>query len=378
MSDIFLSSGWPVTRQVSDHLKSLIRDRGLPRGAPLPSYRELSAELGVAYVTVKRAVDALVREGVVHRVPAKGCFVSVKLAPVKQQLTNIGLIAAGSRDHLFRANYVSEILRGIMLGAQPDIDVHLFSLNHDGLVQADQIGAKGVNGVLLLGVENDAYIRTLAEWGTPGVVVDYCAGSLPLDCVACDNKAGVHRAVQHLAELGHRRLAYIGPGTVQTVLVGGAEKVLISRSSDVSERHAEVACAAAACGLTLVEFAEGESGEGLSKAASARLLGLLRRSERPTAILTYDDTTALRLMELLDRHGVPVPGQVSVCAVAGASEVIYKGQPLTYCRFDFLNMGESAVKRLKLRCARRHEPPVIERTGCELIRGMSTGTPAKG
>jgi DNA-binding GntR family transcriptional regulator len=41
----------------------------------LPSITELTAQTGLAVGTVRRAVDILVKEGLVHTVPGRGAFV---------------------------------------------------------------------------------------------------------------------------------------------------------------------------------------------------------------------------------------------------------------------------------------------------------------
>ncbi len=60
--------------QVREYVRSLVSD-GVP-GTPAPSERELVAKFGVARMTVRQAMDALVIEGLLERVPGRGTFVA--------------------------------------------------------------------------------------------------------------------------------------------------------------------------------------------------------------------------------------------------------------------------------------------------------------
>ena len=42
----------------------------------LPGYRVLAKEYGYSYLTIRHAINELVREGFLYRVPRKGTFVS--------------------------------------------------------------------------------------------------------------------------------------------------------------------------------------------------------------------------------------------------------------------------------------------------------------
>ncbi|HLH67700.1 MAG TPA: GntR family transcriptional regulator [Candidatus Dormibacteraeota bacterium] len=67
------SSGVPLHRQIRERLAAAIERSRDARA--FPSDRELSAVFGVSRLTVRQAVDALVRDGVLYRVQGKGTFV---------------------------------------------------------------------------------------------------------------------------------------------------------------------------------------------------------------------------------------------------------------------------------------------------------------
>lgn len=59
---------------VREYVRSLVE--GAEAGAPAPSERELVQRFGVARMTVRQAMDALVSEGLLERMPGRGTFVA--------------------------------------------------------------------------------------------------------------------------------------------------------------------------------------------------------------------------------------------------------------------------------------------------------------
>lgn len=59
------ASAVPVYEQLRSQLATMARSGALPVRAPLPTIRQLAADLGIAKGTVSKAYDALVREGVI-------------------------------------------------------------------------------------------------------------------------------------------------------------------------------------------------------------------------------------------------------------------------------------------------------------------------
>ena len=70
------SSGKPIYEQIADQIKEQIMAGSLAAGDALPSMRLLAKELRISVITTKRAYEELEREGFLHSVPGKGCFVA--------------------------------------------------------------------------------------------------------------------------------------------------------------------------------------------------------------------------------------------------------------------------------------------------------------
>ncbi len=72
--------------QVREYVRNLVHD--LDPGSPAPSERELVQHFGVARMTVRQALDALVAEGLLERVPGRGTFVARSQINVQVQLSS--------------------------------------------------------------------------------------------------------------------------------------------------------------------------------------------------------------------------------------------------------------------------------------------------
>ena len=72
--------------QVREYVRGLIDDA--EPGSPAPSERELVQRFGVARMTVRQALDALVAEGLLERVPGRGTFVARTKIDVQIRLSS--------------------------------------------------------------------------------------------------------------------------------------------------------------------------------------------------------------------------------------------------------------------------------------------------
>lgn len=77
-------SALPLNRQVEQYLRRLIQEEQYQNGALLPTEVEISKELGVARNTVRTAMGALVRQGLLTR--KKGVGTQVSRAPIATEL----------------------------------------------------------------------------------------------------------------------------------------------------------------------------------------------------------------------------------------------------------------------------------------------------
>ncbi|GLX98474.1 MULTISPECIES: GntR family transcriptional regulator [Herbidospora] len=119
----------PKYFQLREIILDLIESNELPIGAAIPSERELCQRFGLSRMTVRQAVDHLVSEGRLHRVPGKGTFVARPKIELALQLTSFSDdmrargLEPGSRDLDRRVVRASAHLAR-ELGIAPGDEVH--------------------------------------------------------------------------------------------------------------------------------------------------------------------------------------------------------------------------------------------------------------
>ncbi|GGS79334.1 MULTISPECIES: GntR family transcriptional regulator [Planobispora] len=129
MAQIDPDSPVPKYFQLREILLDLIESHELAVGTAIPSERELCQRFGLSRMTVRQAVDHLVSEGRLQRVPGKGTFVArpkiemaLRLTSFSDEMRSRGM-EPGSRDLDRRVIRASAHLAR-ELGIQPGDEVH--------------------------------------------------------------------------------------------------------------------------------------------------------------------------------------------------------------------------------------------------------------
>lgn len=145
--------------------------------------------------------------------------------------------------------------------------------------------------------------------------------------VATDNLVASSLAVEHLATLGHRRIAFIGSSRNRTE---SAERLDGYRLSLERAGHS--------FDPRLVRHEEGGC---LGGEQGARFL--LAQPCAPTAILCFDDLTAIGAMRAAAARGLRIPDDLSVMGVDDISLAPYTSPPLTTVAQDKEQLARLSV-----------------------------------
>ena len=179
-------------------------------------------------------------------------------------------------------------------------------------------------------------IHVLADLSKRNIPAATIGWELPGDTVSSvmvDNETGGRMALEHLHQLGHRKIAFIrGP------------KMLI----DSAPRWRGIQKFAQTVGLEIDPVLVQQLPESLDPTSSFeagfRLAEeLLQRKKKFTALMAFDDLSALGAMRALTKAGVKVPEQCSVTGFDDVAPSFLSAPSLTTVRQPMEAMGGLAV-----------------------------------
>ena len=305
-------------------------------GTALGSEVALAKDCDVSRMTARKAVDALVAEGLVERRAGIGLFVRDASAVRRRVVFLAGnlLWEPAIRSGSSARRVVAEAGMDFELrDAHGDMDSFISEL--EALPGSGAVGAVVVSPH---GERADAALAELAETGFPAVVVDQLFGDDSLAGVASDNASGGAKAADCLASLGHARVAFVGDLEADTV-------------KDRWEGF-RGECAARGLPPPLKYDISGASrfadwSEGVA-AAVERIVAMPRR---PTAVFCSCDAVARLAMRAFAAKGVKIPEDVSLVGFDDDPIAEWTSPALTTIRQDFAAMGETAAKALLARLA---------------------------
>jgi DNA-binding LacI/PurR family transcriptional regulator len=169
----------------------------------------------------------------------------------------------------------------------------------------------------------------------PLVVVGWHVDHPAVDVVRTSDACGMSAAVGHLVALGHRRITHIDGGDSLISTSRREAYVAAMRFSGLGE-HVRV-------------IPGGQS--QLDGQHAARLL--LGSGERPTALISYNDDTAVAAMGLLAQAGVAVPADLSVIGWDDSEAAALSPVGLTSVAQRPDELARLAVQRIVDRLERR-------------------------
>ena len=191
--------------------------------------------------------------------------------------------------------------------------------------------ARGVDALALLGSRDPREVITLLKTqGTPFVQLWTQDQSLG-PCVGFDEEQAADQVINHLADLGHREIGFIGGYT--------------KNNERAEARFAGLVRAVARRGLMLHEGATVETEYGLQEGFDA--MQSIRSGGCPiTAVVCGNDYLAAGALAALDQGGVGVPGQLSVISFNDNDFAPFLHPPLTTMHLPIKEIGEQAGRYL--------------------------------
>jgi LacI family transcriptional regulator len=205
------------------------------------------------------------------------------------------------------------------------------------------------------------YLGDLAAINLPVITIDHRGKHAEFPSIATDGYEGARTAVQHLAELGHERIAFIA----------GDERL-----ASAKDRHRAYMETLAQLGFKRDPslIVNGDFSQSGGFAATCKLLALKRP---PTAIFAANDMSAFGAMAAIHNAGLKVPEDISVIGFDDIPAAAQVHPALTTVRQPIHQMGRSAVNTLLALIAGIEPASPQVSLPTELVVRDSTAAPRK-
>jgi len=184
--------------------------------------------------------------------------------------------------------------------------------------------------VMTFGIE-EPLLEQLAKRKVPLVFVDVGPDRPGISVLKVDYQHGIRQAVQHLAALGHRQIAFIsGP-----IRLHSAQSRLAAFSMSMQE-----------CGIP-INPAWTIQGDHTLEGGVAAMGTLLAGKEMPTAVVCSNDMTAIGVLHKSYRAGLRVPDDLSVIGFDDIHIAQVTMPPLTTVQMSRYALAKAAVAALR-------------------------------
>jgi LacI family transcriptional regulator len=268
----------------------------------------------------------------------------------------IGLLVADIENPFF-----ARIARGVSDAISPeDYDLIVCSTNENLLEECHAVRTlrnKQVDGMVIAPATTDDYshIEELAEEGIPMVLVDRFIESLKLDCVAVTNAEGTREAIDHLAGLGHLRIAFLGDSTSTThERLDGYRQAMAEHGFSMDDR--------------LVRITDYPVQSGYREAIS-----LLCQDSPPTAVFAASNFMTIGALQAARDMNIRIPDELSIVGFDDLEWYGFVAPPITAVRQPVYELGRIAAQSLLQRINGDNSRPAVLRLPTRLIVRKSSG-----
>jgi LacI family transcriptional regulator len=311
------TSKQPVFRQIYNILIAEMNGGLYSAGGKLPSEKELCARFDVERNTVRKALQILVDERRIVRVPGIGSRIMSSAEEAPAEKTEERLPSperAGLSEAVKKSRIILLISRIDYLHSAGGESfhyklIHLFEeglsrmgynllfkpVGKDGTV-AETIRSAAPRGIIFDSFNPDASYRESARFGLACVSVNHYT---PLfTSIVSNNFDGAYQVTRRLIEAGHKKIAFIlGKSSHQTNIerLSGIQTLYTSLDLYLRPRY----------------LIPGDWTFVSGTRAAEKILAM-KSSERPSAVFAFNDDLAYGCYSVFQRHGLSVPDDISI------------------------------------------------------------------
>ncbi|MDH4115904.1 MAG: LacI family transcriptional regulator [Acidimicrobiia bacterium] len=198
------------------------------------------------------------------------------------------------------------------------------------LTVIDALAERRVDGMIIASASRvDEHIRRLHDQGLPVVQVNRMSNEVEVPAIVGDDHAGIGLVMEHLVELGHRRIGHVaGPGTFSTGL--GRREAFLEWAGKLGVHEAPI-----------------EEAESFRMMPGYRVTRrLIERNPDLTAIVAANDLLALGAYQAVSEAGFTIGQGISVTGYNDVPFMQFVQPPMTAVRVPYRKMGVEAASVL--------------------------------
>ena len=317
---------------------------GNPSGPP--SLATLAAHLGLSPAAISRVLNGApaaksIPPATQARILAAARAVNYRPNVLARSLRRGHSMTVGVLVPEISEGYATLVLAGVEQGLLEMGYAFLLCSHHhrSEVIERSQVmlAERAVDGIVA--------VDTLLE--TPGplplVTVSCPVGRHAATNIVLDQERAAELALEHLAGLGHRRIAFIKGQ---------------SFSSDTQSRFQAICKCAARLGIDMPAELQTnlEGGAPNHEPGYLAMQRLLRTRKHFTALFAFNDVSAIGAVRALREAGLSVPQDVSIVGFDDVQSAAYQNPALTTVRQPLHNMGLLAAQAIVSRI-NSGEPP---------------------
>lgn len=373
-----MKSGAPLQDEIYEIVRTRIFNHEFSPAAQLPTEKELAEQYGVSRLTVHRALQRLAQQGMIHRYPGKGSFVSEHAtdsasngrqpATDNRSIPVIAFILPRAAEA-----YGMTVLESAIERAEQSNYSVMVSFTKDSqaaeeaaIRRAVQYGAKGL---LVNPVYGEFYSEQLLRLhldNFPLVLVDKRLDKIPVPYVTTDNYSAAYELTKHLIELGHKNIGFVSPGVAATSTLEDRLAGYLAALEDSNISYDQ--------GLNLSTL---PTGGGVDKPDGPEVYRTIQNylfeHRELTAILGTEHIFAQIIENICQVSGFSIPEELSV--VCFDSPRVLDCKSLTHIEQQQVDIGETSVDMLlRLISGETKANTSIELPG-SLVVGTSSSSP---
>ncbi len=310
---------------------------------------DVANEVGVSKMTVSAVltgsskhvrVSDTTREQVLKAAEALGYQPNALARSLRRNRTDIIGFYCGYGFLNARNPFLSEIIGGLQDGCdrhQKDLLLHGgFRAGSTAEIYSGLVAGM-IDGLIINTSPDDPLVHKLASSVLPVVAITDPIPAIPSICV--DDTAGAEAMIAHLHERGHRKVVY---------------RHYANRRTSIERRRAAIISAAGRFGMQLEEWRAENNLDETDETLRRYLCD--RSPDRATAVICYNDLTALEVLSQCRRFGIRVPEDLAVVGFDGITFPFGADVPLTTVRANWPEVARAAISLLVARCAGEQVP----------------------